>query len=293
VAELRLIVVPYELGRLRDGVGRGPERLLDAGAEAALATSGARVRRELVELDRPFDRTGLGDVDACFELIRLVAERVRLAAADGAFPIVLSGSCFASIGVVAGLAEPAPGVAWLDAHGDFNSPDTTISGYFDGMGLAVLTGSAWQGMLANVHEARPVPESAAVLAGARDFDPPEEQRLSASAITHLPVDRMRAPEALVRAVGKLTPKVTGLYLHVDLDVLDREVAHVNVYGASGGLNGGELQHVVATVCNDCPVRAVSLTAYDPDFDTDGRVPPIALNLLRTIGDMIARHERIS
>jgi hypothetical protein len=60
VAVHRLIVVPYELGRLRDGVGRGPERLLEAGAEAALAAPGGPVRTELVEIDASWSATGVG-----------------------------------------------------------------------------------------------------------------------------------------------------------------------------------------------------------------------------------------
>ena len=185
MTDYHLIVVPYELGRLRDGVGNGPERLLEAGAEDVLASSGGSVRTQLVELDPAFNQTGRGEVDACFELIRLVAERVRGAVEDGAFPVILSGSCFAGVGVVAGLAEPDPAVVWFDAHSDFNSPDTSTEGYFDGMGLAVLTGGAWQAMHARVPGARPVPESAVILAGARDFDPPEVRRLEASAVTQL------------------------------------------------------------------------------------------------------------
>src|SRR6476646_9670799 len=199
MSEIRVLVVPYELGRLRAGVGCGPERLLGFGAEDALASAGARVRTEVIEIDGRYGASGLGDVDAAFELIRHVSERVRLAREDGAFPIVLSGSCFAAVGVVAGLEESDPGVVWIDAHADFNQPETSISGYFDGMGLAVLTGSAWQGLLATVPGARPVPESSVVLAGARDLDSPEETRLRASRIVHLPTAHLRSPERLVEA----------------------------------------------------------------------------------------------
>lgn len=146
MSEIRLLVVPYELGGLRHGVGRGPERLLERGAEEALAGSGADVRTEVLELEEEFDN----EIDASFALIRMLSAEVRESVRDGAFPVVLSGSCFASVGIVAGLDEPSPGVVWFDAHGDFNTPETTESGYFDGMGLAVLTGSAWQGMLATV-----------------------------------------------------------------------------------------------------------------------------------------------
>jgi arginase len=283
VTGYRLIVVPYELGRLRDGVGNGPERLLEAGAEDILAASGGSVRTQFVELDPVFNQTGRGEVDACFELIRLVAERVRGAVEDGAFPVILSGSCFAAVGVVAGLAEPDPAVVWFDAHADFNSPDTSTGGYFDGMGLAVLTGGAWQAMHARVPDARPVPESAVILAGARDFDPPEVRRLEASAVTHLRPEELNG---LAGALAAISPAPTGVYLHVDLDVLDVGAARVNIYGAPGGPGGAELADLVGTVCRESPVRALSLTAYDPGFDAEGRVPPIALDLLRVLGESL-------
>jgi len=103
VREIAAIVVPYELGRHRQGVGRGPEHLLARGAEAALGSAGAGVRTHVIELDDEFNASGSGDGDAAFELIRLVAAEVRRAREAGAFPVVLSGSCFAAVGVVAGL----------------------------------------------------------------------------------------------------------------------------------------------------------------------------------------------
>jgi arginase len=145
------------------------------------------------------------------------------------------------------------------------------------MGLAVVTGGAWQGMLATVPGARPVRESAAVPAGARSFDPPEVARLRASRVTHLPPEKLGGLAETVRAIA---PAPSGVYLHVDLDVLDLAEAHVNVYGAPGGPTGRELCDLVVELRRECPVRAVSLTAYDSGFDPEGRVPPIALKLLR-------------
>jgi arginase len=275
--------MPYELGRLRDGVGRGPERLVELGAEEALAAAGVPVRTEVVELAEEFSN----EVDASFELVRLVAARVRAAVRERAFPVVLSGSCFAAVGVVAGLDEWSPGVVWFDAHADFNSPETTISGYFDGMGLAVLTGGAWQGLLATVPGARPVPETAVVLAGARDFDEPEERRLEASDVAHLSADSVSSPESLLRSVAGLRPAPTGLYLHVDLDVLDIREAHVNVYSVPDGLSAARLESLVAAVLDEAPVRAVSLTAYDPRCDVGDRVPPIARRLLGLVAEHVA------
>lgn len=279
--EIRVIVMPYELGQLRGGVGRGPERLLELGGAEALAGSGARIETELIELSQPFDN----EIDASFELIRLVAERVSAARADDAFPVLLSGSCFAAVGVVAGLAESAPGVVWFDAHGDFNEPASAVFGYFDGMGLAVLTGSAWQTLRSPVLF-EPVPETAVVLAGARAFDEPEEQRLADSRIVQVAASDLDPPEALIEAVNGLAPSPSGIYVHIDLDVLDPEQAPVNVYSAPGGLSDSGLSSVLEALLREAHVHAVSLTAYDPECDPEARVPPIAARLLSLVGEHV-------
>ncbi len=280
--EFRVLVVPYELGRLREGVGCGPEVVLARGAVDALAAAGASVRVEVIEIDDRWGASGTDEVGAAFALVRLVADRVRCAREEDAFPVVLAGSCLTAVGVVAGLAEPAPGVVWFDAHADFNDPTTTLSGYLDGMGLAVLTGGAWQGMLAAVPSAQPVPESRVVLAGARNYDAPEEARLRTSEVVQVPAERLRSPEVLVKSIEARATEVSGLYLHVDLDVLDSDVARVNVHSAPDGISGDQLDDLVAALTAKFPVRAVSLTAYDPACDVDVHVPPIALQLLRTI-----------
>ena len=287
MTDFRVIVVPYELGRLRHGVGRGPERVLAAGADGALAAAGGEVRVEVVEFDETFERTGYGEVDASFDLIRAVADRVRGAIADGAFPVLLSGSCFNGVGVVAGLGEAQPGVVWLDAHSDFNTPDTAISGYFDGMGLAVLAGDAWQALHATVEGGRPVPQTAMVLAGARDFEPPEPIRLATADLLQVDAVDLARPDALLQAIRSFEPEPTGIYLHLDLDVLDSGVAGVNVFSAPGGPNGQQLVELIAAVCRECPVRAISLTAYDPAYDPEGRVPEIAVTVLRRVAETLA------
>ena len=280
-----VIVVLYELGRLRQGVGCGPEHLLARGAESALASRGAAVRSHVVRLDEQYDNSGSGEADAAFELIRLVAEQVRIASDAGEFPVVLAGSCFSAVGVVAGLQETTPGVVWFDAHPDFCEPATTISGYFDSMGLSVLTGSAWQALHATIPGARALPESTVILAGARSFDDPSEvARLKASKIRYLTCEELRTPGKLADAVDHLSPKTTGLYVHIDLDVLDRAVAEVNVFGAPDGLDGTELNECLTSLMKTYPVGAVTLGAYDPAFDKEDRVPPIAIHLLRTIAN---------
>ncbi len=288
MTEIRLLVVPYEVGAIRMGVGRGPERLLEAGAEKALGSRGARVSLDVLELgDDRRDRSGASEARAGFDLIRLVADRVRDAVKDGAFPVLLSGSCFAAVGMITGIDERSPGVVWFDAHGDFNTPESTVDGYFDGMPLAILTGDAWPTMIDGVG-ARTVPETAVVLAGARDFDPLEQLRLDSSGVNLLPPESIGSDDAVSRAVGALEPRPSGLYVHVDLDVLDSDEAPVNIYSVTGGLSASQLESQVRSLLSTSPVRAVSLTAYDPECDPEARVPPIAMRLLRAVAEGVDR-----
>ena len=132
-----------------------------------------------------------------------------------------------------------------------------------------------------------VPESAAVLAGARDFDPLEAVRLESSDVVHLPPESIDADDAVAAAIDEMDPAPSGLYLHVDLDVLDSAEAKVNIYSAQGGLTAAQLETQVRSVLASRPVRAVSLTAYDPEVDAEGRVPPIAMRLLEAVADHVA------
>jgi arginase len=200
----------------------------------------------------------------------------------GELPVILSGSCFAAVGIVAGLDEHDPAVIWFDAHGDFNEPATSESGYFDGMGVAILTGGAWQRLLDTVPGARPLPESSVVLAGARDLDDAEVRRLAESEIVRLPTETLREPGALTAAVRALEPPPSGVYLHLDLDVLDLAEARVNRYSAPGGLTATELEGLARAAVGELDVRAISLTAYEPELDPDALVPPIAIRVLSAI-----------
>ena len=82
----------------------------------------------------------------------------------------------------------------------------------------------------------------------------------------------------------MEPSPSGIYLHVDLDVLDSSVARVNRYAAADGISAAELEASVRALLADERVRAVSLTAYEPEADPEGRVPPIAISLLGAVAE---------
>jgi arginase len=178
-----------------------------------------------------------------------VAEAVSGVAADGGHPVVVSGDCFAAVGVVAGLqaAGQTVGIVWFDAHGDVQTPETTASGYIAGMPLRLLTGYRPE-LIAGRLGLRPVPEEHIVLAGARDLDPPEERYLAASAI------RQRDVAGLAAADLPGLP----LYVHVDLDVLDPDEAPGLRFPTPGGPSAAQLAGALRMLLDTGRVAAITL-----------------------------------
>lgn len=278
--EIALILVPYTLGQPRVGLGLGPERLLDAGAVAALEADGHRPRVDPVEL------TGepSNEIEASFVLARLVADRVRDAVARGTFPLVLAGNCNTALGTLAGLAPAPVGIVWCDAHADFETPETTPSGLFDGMVLAAATGACWQTLATGLPGFRPVPEERVLLVGARAIDGGELDRLRASRLALVTPEQIREDAVAVLAATFDSSSLVGdgVYLHLDLDVLDPNEGKANRWAEPGGPTLSELEGLIAAVGERAPIRAAALTAYDPTLDVDGRMATAGVRLLTSI-----------
>ena len=168
--KLTLIEVPYHYGFQQPhfGAGRGPGLYREAGAEKALERAGFDVTAETVERSRTTEEIPA----AVAEGNRLLATQVSRALDSGAFPLVLGGGCNACLGILAGLKRRV-GVVWFDAHGDFNTPETTPSGFFDGMPLAIAAGLGYRDLWREITDIPPVPGSEILLVGARDLDPGE------------------------------------------------------------------------------------------------------------------------
>lgn len=148
------------------------------------------------------------------EVTPILADAVRRARAGGALPFIVGGDCLISLGAVGGLDGAAPGVVWIDAHGDFNTPETTPSGYLGGMPLAALAGRCLPALATAAGLQTPIPEECIVLLGARDLDPPEQAALAASQVTVLTSEQVRAGgEALQRALARLGGQAP-VYLHL-------------------------------------------------------------------------------
>jgi arginase len=282
--DIHLLSVPYDTARRGERMGAGPEHLLASGAEERLRARGHGVRVEEIALP---DDEFPAEIRSAFELQRAVAVGVRRAAAAGSFPVVLAGNCnIAALGMLAGLRARHVGVLWFDSHGDFNTPETTIGGFLDGMALAMATGRCWTQLLEQLPGFEPVALTNVLLIGARDLDPLEASLLTESRIMLL--ERADVDVGLVPALDRLRQRVRDVYVHVDLDVLDPAThGSANVFAAPDGLTVDQVVAVLGSAASRFRVRGAALTAYDPAFDDDRRMCRAALALLEALADAAA------
>jgi arginase len=278
---IRILQVPYDSGQRALRMGRGPLHLVERGLAERLRDQEHEVDVELVETGETFP----SEIKTTFDLQHRLADRVRAAVAAGWFPVVLSGNCNCAIGAMSGLDPRRTGLIWFDAHGEFNTPETTVGGFLDGMGLAIGTGRAWRGMAAHIPGFHPIPDSNVVLIGGRDFDAEELRELQRTAITLVSPDfvtKWGTLGALMPTLSALHGRIADVYVHLDLDVLDPSEATANLWAVPGGLTIAQVDQTLRLIRRRFSLRGIGLGSFDPDADRDGRALIAAFRLIDTL-----------
>lgn len=185
-------------------------------------------------------------------------------------PVVVSGDCTTSLGVLAGLQRGGHevGIVWFDAHADFHTEDTTTSGYLGGLPLALAAGVGTLTLPAALGLHR-VTESRIVLVDARDTDPPEQVLLDRTAV--------RRSGVVDLDVDKLPDG--ALYVHVDVDVCDPSGVPDLLYPVPSGCTPAELVAAVERVVATGRVAAMGIAAT---WRHNGRSVPAHQDLLQRL-----------
>jgi len=295
---VEIVGVPMDLGGNRRGVDMGPSAIRYAGLHAALERLGYAVRdRGNVRVaDRaeglatgmaspdgvaPGRPTAAHHVDeiqrACLELAGIVETIER----GGAIPLVLGGDHSIAMGTLAGIARTGrrPGVIWMDAHGDINTPETTPSGNVHGMPLAVAVGLAGEPFAAELRGS--ADGASAVLLGTRSVDTKERdnvRRARVTAITMADIDRLGMAAAMERAIA-VAGKGEGIHLSLDMDAIDPDEAPGVGTPVRGGLTYREAQLAMEMLAASKLLRSVEVAEVNPILDRGNRTAELAVELI--------------
>jgi arginase len=297
---IRIIGVPMDLGGNRRGVDMGPSAIRYAGLHGALQRLGYAVHDlgNLRVADRAegaqyevMARAG-GESGARVphrahhldEIVRVVlelADVVEKVCRTGDMPLVLGGDHSIAIGTLAGIARAGrrPGVIWIDAHGDINTPETTPSGNVHGMPLAVAIGLAGDPFPAELRGS--VDGAKTVLMATRSVDPEERGNIKlagVTAITMADIDRGGLGAAMDKAIA-VASKGDGIHLSLDMDAIDPDEAPGVGTPVRGGLTYREAQLAMEMLAASGKLRSIEIAEVNPVLDAGNRTAQLAVELI--------------
>lgn len=171
-------------------------------------------------------------------------------------PLIFAGDCVSALGALKGLERKSPAVLWYDAHGDFNTPQTTPSGFLGGMPLAAIVGMGNEILMQGIGLS-PIRETDVIITDARDLDPKEGENLRKSQVTHL----QNTSDLLIASLPN-----KPLYVHMDVDVVNSETMPAMNYPTSGGPNTEQVVETVHRIIRDADVVGVLFSLWNDELD---------------------------
>jgi arginase len=279
--KIQIIQVPYDCGHKERRQGMGPGHFINNHIIQILENDGHLVNTACIEAGSEFTL----EIGTAFELNRLLSDEVKTALDKESFPIVLSGNCNSCLGNIAGINSDKLGVIWFDAHGEFNTPETTLSGFLDGMPLATATGRCWTKIAGRIPGFKPVPESNVILVGARDLDDEERINLERSEVNLIRSEGLSDEEvlkAIDAVLENIKSRVSYMYLHIDMDAFDIDEGSANHLDSTGGLKTEVVEEAITMVRKHLNLRAATIASYDPNCDSKGKFLEAGLRCARKL-----------
>lgn len=240
------------------------ERCLDAyAASGAYDAAGVPVTvshptfPEAQRAEEPTDNLGL--------LGGEIAEMVSTARSQRKAVLMAGGDCSHITGVLGGLQDahgPATriGLVWFDAHGDFNTPGTTLSGMLGGMPVAVCAGLAYPRWREGSHIVAPLPTDRILMVDVRNLDPAEADLIHATDVVIAAPASGFPGEDLAEAVNALAKRCDLLYLHIDSDILDERYVPNHGTVEPNGPSMEQVQSAIDTVMATGKVAALAVVS---------------------------------
>jgi arginase len=282
--------VPMDLGQDRRGVDMGPSAIRYARLQGALEELGYPVTdlgNAATPIPETVDKDGeVRHLDAVRDVCSEVAGRASTMVAEDLFPIFLGGDHSISIGTVSGVARSSgrTGVIWLDAHADFNIPETSPSGNIHGMPLSVLTGRGHPDLVRIGGEGASVRTEDVVILGLRSVDEQERGLLLETGVrvyTMKEIDAYGVASVVRRALEDLS-HLERVHLSVDLDVVDPGIAPGVGTPVRGGLTYREA-HLVMELINEAGiVSSLDVVEVNPILDDRNGTAELAVELVASL-----------
>ena len=286
---IRVIGVPMDLGADRRGVDIGASAIRYAGLNDQLRRLGYSVNDiGNIVVPQP-ESQPIGDphmkyLEPIVQVSEDLADAVTAALQDGEFPLVLGGDHSIALGSITGVARVHRdiGVIWVDAHGDFNTHETTPSGNIHGMILGALAGLGHSSLTGIGGWSPKINTRSIVIVGARDLDARERELLREQQIhvfTMTDIDQRGMSEVIEQAVEIASQASHGFHLSLDMDSLDPIEAPGVGTPVRGGLTYREAHLAMEVVANSGRMVSMDAVEVNPMLDRENATAHLAVELI--------------
>lgn len=296
--QLRILGVPMDLGQQRRGVDMGPSALRYAGLFERLTRLGYQVEDAgnvlVPERDQSSVRArqwtesaggGLRHLPEVVAACQSIYEMSQSCCGTPVVPIFLGGDHSIAIGTVSGTACAGPlGLLWIDAHGDFNTPDTSPSGNIHGMPVAALIGRGHPDLVNLGHEGPKLRPQEIAMIGIRDLDGAEREALAGAGIhvyTMRDVDELGMAMVARRALSHLN-HLPRIHVSLDMDSIDPDVAPGVGTPVPGGLSYREAHLLMEILAESTKVASIDVVEINPILDNGNRTAELAVDLVASL-----------
>lgn len=299
MSTVAIIGVPVDLGAGRRGVDMGPSAIRLAGLKERIEELGhtvvdtGNIAVPLAEqFAIPAQDERLRYLEPLVGVNRALAQRVAEAVAAQQFPLILGGDHSLAIGSVSGSAWGGrrAGLIWVDAHGDFNTPDSTPSGNIHGMSVAALTGRGHPALLGIGQRTPVLRDREVALVGIRDLDSEERAALKASGIhvfTMHDIDRRGMATVMEEAIVRVSTGNAGFHLSFDMDAIDPSAAPGVGTPVPGGISYREAHLAMEIVSDSRRMLSMDLVEVNPILDQRNATAELAVQVaLSALGKRI-------
>lgn len=284
---IQIVTIPYRYDDYNVGLGRGPQALVDGGLAKRLSNSGLDVG-EVRDVRLPDEERADGPKAANIGRLGMYAAQVIADARNaGQQALVLAGDDTAMIGVIAGMqvahgAAANIGLVWLDAHADFNTPETTVSGILAGMPVAILAGLAGPIWREAAQLQATIPTDRILIAGARSIEDREDVLLRSTNVRVITPEELRDGQAFENAIDRMAERVDAFVVNIDLDVLDPTLVPSASTPEPHGLSIKQVSRMLKYAISTGKTAIVSVTSLNPGGRQRGeRSIESALSLLES------------
>ena len=299
---VKVIEMPLDFGASRHGADMGPSAIRLAGLQQRLESLGHEVTDYFSPIDiKPADYDDEGNpkakylnpiVRSCTQLALAVEESFR----EGDFPLIIGGDHSIALGSVAGVSAACIrqgkklGILYVDAHGDFNTAETTLTGNIHGECMAASCGYGLPDLTDLYFKGQKVNPENVCFVGTRDLDAQEKNLMKKAGVTVLSmsdIDRQGFPVILQKIRNFFAEKVDCVHLSFDLDVLDPMFAPGTGIQLQAGLSNREGLMIMEEMCEMGKVCSAEIVELNPVLDIQNKTAVLAVDLIaRILGDKI-------